>query len=336
MPMPGPARHGERERCLLARVALAGAVLVFVVVVTSAFLRLVRAGVGCEDWPQCYGVPLTVATASVARLVPWTQVTHLFAAAGVGMLALVTLALALKKPRRREVAVAAALIGALTVFLAVLGRIMPGSLLPAVTLGNVLGGMTLFALFGWLRFDCAAPSRASDCRVLSVAAGVGLALLAVQIALGTVLSANFAARACTGLAECGVAPAEWNFAAFNPWRVPDAPSATAAADTARRTLHMAHRWGGSLVALYFLGLAALLWRARAGTGRGVALALGALPVVQVGLGIMLVRLEVPLAAAVAHSGASALLALAATGALVHSRSAEAAGVSAACQTVTSK
>lgn len=325
----------ERQQ-LLARASLAGTILVFIVIVTSAFLRLVRAGVGCEDWPQCYGVPLTVAAASVARLVPWTQVAHLFAAAGVGMLALVTLAMALKKPRRREAAIAAALIGALTLFLAVLGRITPGSQLPAVTLGNVLGGMTLFALFGWLRFNCAAPARASGRRMLSVAAAVGLALLAVQIALGTVLSANFAARACAGLAECGVAPAEWNFAAFNPWRIPDAPSATAAADAARRTLHMAHRWGGSLVALYFLGLAVLLWRARAGTGRGVALALGALPVMQVGLGIMLVRLEVPLAAAVTHSGASVLLALAATGALFHSKSTEAAGVSEACQTVTSK
>jgi cytochrome c oxidase assembly protein subunit 15 len=331
--MPEPASQTERERRLLARVALAGTALVFVVVVTSAFLRLVRAGVGCEDWPQCYGAPLALATTAVAKTVPWMQVMHLLAAAGVGVLALAALAMALRKPRRRETAIVALLLGALTLFLAVLGRVTPGSQLPAVTLGNVLGGMTLLALFGWLRLDCTAPARASGGGGLAVAAGFGLALLAAQIALGTILSANFAARACAGIAECGVAAAEWNFAAFNPWRFPDAP---AAADLARRTLHMAHRWSGAAVAVYFLGLAAVMWRTRGGTRRGIASALVALPVVQVGLGIALVRLDVPLAAAVAHSGASALFVLAATGALYYSRSAEAAAVSAACQTVTSK
>lgn len=334
--MPEPTDPTRPERRLLARASLAGAVLVFIVVVTSAFLRLVRSGVGCEDWPQCYGAPLAVAAASVAKAVPWMQLMHLLAAAGVGVAALVTVALSLQKPRRRETAAAAALLGALTLFLAVLGRVAPGSQLPAVTLGNVLGGMALLALFWWLRLEGTAPARANASRGLALAAGIGLALLAAQIVLGTILSANFAARACAGVAECGVAPAEWDFAAFNPWRAPAAPSASGAADLARRTLHMAHRWSGAAVAVYFLGLAAVLWRARNVAGRGIAAAFIALPVAQIGLGIVLVRFEVPLAAAVAHSGASALLTAAAASALFYSRSAEAASVSAACQTVTSK
>ncbi|MCC7487398.1 MAG: COX15/CtaA family protein [Burkholderiales bacterium] len=327
-------RDDRRRPISLA--ALGGAALTFVVVVTSAFLRLTRAGLGCDDWPRCYGVPFTFPVVPVSPGVRFMQALHLLAAAGVAVLALATVALSLARPRRRATVVAAALAGALTLFLASIGRVTPGSLLPAVTLANVLGGMTLVAVFGWIALgERAAPGGAGP-RRLAAAAAIALALLGAQIALGTLLSANFAARACAGIAECGLSPAEWNFAAFNPLTRPQPPAADAAADLPRRTLHMAHRWAGVLTAAWFLALAALMLRAGGVRLRALALALAGLPALQVILGLALVRFEVPLAAAVVHSGTSALLALAAVGALHHSRPAEAASVSAACQTVTSK
>lgn len=324
----------ERHR-LLARAALAGTILVFIVIVTSAFLRLVQFGVGCEDWPSCYGatplVPGTGASA-YAKFAPWMRAAHRLAAATVGVLALVVAIGAWRTPRRRATAALAAALLALTVFLAVLGRATPGSRFPAVTLGNVLGGMTMLGLFWWLWLETSMPRRAGS-PGLALAGVFGVILLALQFSLGTLVSANQASAACTSFPACNaVAVAtDWSLAAFNPWRVTTGD----AGDAARQTLHMAHRWAGWMVLAYLGWLAHLWWRRGAGSRALVAAAV-ALLCVQFGLGIAVVLFGVPLAVTVAHNGLAGLILIVVLSLVFQSRLADAARVSAACQMVTSK
>jgi len=323
----------ERTR-LLARVSLAGTVLVLVVIVTSAFLRLVQFGVGCEDWPACYGAAQAAPGASrsaYAYLVPWMRVLHRIAAAGVGLLAIVVAACACSTPRRPEHVVVAVALAALTMFLAVLGRAAAGSQLPAVTLGNVLGGMAMLGLFWWLRLECSAAPRAGTSALL-IASALAALLLAIQFALGTLVSAHHASAACPDFPGCHAAVASgWDFAAFNPW---NSFGRDAAAAAARSSLHMAHRWGAWIVLAYLGGLLVVLWRH--GVAARALAAAAFLLCTQFALGIAVVLLDVPLVVTAAHNGVSGVLLIAVLRLTFHSRPAEGASVSAACQMVISK
>lgn len=324
----------DERRQLLERASIAGTILVFVVIVTSSFLRLVQFGVGCEDWPACYGAAQTVPGASssaYAWFIPWMRVLHRLAAAGIGVLAIVVAFGAWGKPRRRAVTLVAAAIVGLTLFLAFLGRFATAPQLPAVTLGNVLGGMTMLGLFWWLSLECAIARRGGT-HALLIAGIFGLLLLVLQFALGTLVSANQASAACTGFPGCSTAAAAgWDFAAFDPWRP---ASRGDPADAARQTLHMAHRWGAWSVLAYFGWLASLWWR-RGISGRALAAA-ALLLCVQFALGIAVVLLDVPLAVTVAHNGVSGLLLVSLLTLVFHSRPADDAAVSSACQIATSK
>jgi len=321
---PAEDRFGRAQR-LLARVAAAGAALTFAVIVTSAYLRLTQVGLGCADWPACYGARIAWAdtpgrAAGEPAAARWVRGTHRLTASAVAVLVLFATVLAVGGGRRaRGALVASGVLAALTLFLAVLGRATPGSQLPAVTLGNLTGGMAMLALFWWLRLQGrGAPGTARAAPAWIAAAA--LALLAVQIALGALVSANFASRACASLADCRAAwwPWDWDFAAFNPWR-DVAPGA--AADVARRTLNMAHRWGAVLVTGLCAGLAVLLLR-RGGAHRRLALALAGLLAAELALGTALVWLDLPLAAALAHNAVASLLLVTAVSAALYWKRAE--------------
>jgi cytochrome c oxidase assembly protein subunit 15 len=315
------------------RAAIAGTILVLVVIVTSSFLRLVQFGVGCEDWPSCYRVAQAAPGASLspyARLTPWMRVLHRVAAAGIGVVVIVVAVGAWFKPRRPVVTLGAAALITLTLFLAVLGRMTTGSHLPAVTVGNVLGGMTMLGLFWWLWLEISAARRTGTPGIV-LAGAFGLLMLALQFALGTLVSANQASAACTGFPGCNaVAAGAWDFAAFDPWRP---PSPGDPSDAARQTLHMAHRWSAWLVLAYLGWLASLWWRRGIG-GRTLAAA-ALLVCVQFGLGVAVVLGGVPLWVTVAHNGSAGLVLILLLTLVFHSRPAEDAAVSSACQTVTS-
>jgi cytochrome c oxidase assembly protein subunit 15 len=300
------------EGKLMARLALAGALLMFVVLVSSAYLRLMQGGVGCSDWPHCYGTARLAQTqhpSTVPPEVQWVRVSHRFAATAVAAIVLAVLVIALRKPRRRTAVAMAVLLAALTLFLAVLGIATPYSALPAVPLGNVLGGMTMLGLFWWLRLEPVESLRAPvfSRRALMIW-GCGLALLALQIALGALVNANFASRACPDFPGCGGAwwPQRWDFTAFDPWREVDLPPV---ADAARQTLSMAHRFLAVLVTLCGIGLAALLAR-RGGSHRRHAFLLALIIVTELGLGVALVAFDLPRAAALAHHAVSSALLIA--------------------------
>ncbi|MGE5640162.1 MAG: COX15/CtaA family protein, partial [Clostridia bacterium] len=179
----------------------ATALLAFVVIVVGAYVRLSDAGLGCPDWPGCYGHPVpTLIHDQGALAKAWKEMGHRYLAGSLGILILLIASLAWKL---RTAAWHASAIVALVVFQATLGMWTVTLLLkPVIVTLHLLGGMATFALLLllFLRTNSSAPlAQAAGLRPVAAAA---LAALAVQIALGGWVSANYAALACPDLPGC--------------------------------------------------------------------------------------------------------------------------------------
>jgi cytochrome c oxidase assembly protein subunit 15 len=311
--------------------SLAAFLLAFVVVVLGAYTRLTHAGLGCPDWPGCYGaliVPEDVGHAGAAAeairpLDPgkaWTEMTHRYAA---GTLGLLVLGLAVLAWRNRHVPAHPVKLSlfllALVVFQALLGMWTVTWLLkPVIVSAHLLGGLAVLALLFWLVIGeflprAPDPAAAGDLLPWVIAA---LAVLCIQIFLGGWTSANYAALICPDFPACrgGAWWPEADFAeGFRFWRGVGPDYEGGVLDGAGRTaVHLAHR-AGALAALFVVGAAGM----RAILFRGPrARAIGAVVLVllccQIGLGISNVLLSLPLAVAVAHNATAALLLLALT------------------------
>ncbi len=278
----------ERRLLLIRRLAGLCAVLVLAVTSFSAYLRLTHAGLGCADWPQCYGqslrqaqqgVPVSVSadaqiTTAVVRLAH--RVLATLALLLVVMMVLVSLA---SRPMlRTEGAIALALLG-LALFLAVLGRWSSAARIPAITLGNLLGGFAMVALCARLAV-AGVPVPALRLRVWVAAATL---LLLTQIALGGLVSASYAALSCSDWSQCLAAAQHAGWDTLNPWREPRL-QALPPVNPDGALVHLLHRGLGiALVALVLpLAVFALL-RGRPASAASLSILL----VAQVAVGLMM-------------------------------------------------
>jgi cytochrome c oxidase assembly protein subunit 15 len=316
----------ERKTLPGYRLALFATALAVVVVLLGAYTRLTHAGLGCPDWPGCYGfigVPMSEHKQTLAEArfpeAPvevekgWNEMVHRYFA---GTLGLLILGLAVQALRRRGsdgqplklpllllgVVVAQAAFGMWTVTL---------KLWPQVVTAHLLGGFTTLALLFLLclRLSGALPVLPGLSLRLRLLAGLALVLAGCQIALGGWVSSNYAAVACVDLPTCH---GEWwpamDFA--NGFHLsqhigPNYLGGQLDSD-ARTAIHMTHRLGAMVLSLVLLLLA---WRLRtAGLGRLAGLLLLALAA-QVSLGVSNVLLHLPLAVAVAHNAGGAALLL---------------------------
>ncbi len=288
-------------------------VLVVLIVVLSAFMRHRGAGLGCEGWPDCYAQGLGEARAGEAAAVgddvALARLVHRMAAS-LALVLVVAMALgsfATRPVLRREGGLAIGLL-ILALGLAALGVATPGSRVPAVTLGNLLGGFAMLALCArMIMVAGAAPGRRRDATLARVAGLVAM-LLVLQAALGALVSATHAGLACRAMAECLelAGSGGWGLAAFDPWRVPEPGTADAA--RAAASVQLAHRVGGLATATAVLVLGLLAWR---GQERRSALALAGLLLGVVALGIVIGDGALPLPAVLLHNLAAAgLLAVA--------------------------
>ena len=309
---------------LINRLASLGVLLVLVIVTVSATIRLSGAGLGCAAWPDCYGrigSGLQQTGSPSDRAAPpmnGARLTHRITttAAGVLILALAFICMSQRPVPRRETAIALTLLG-LAVGLAVLGRWTPDARLPAVALGNLLGGLTMLALFWWLHSltNPAASIRLPHAGKLKPWARIGLLLLVAQIVLGGLVSAKFAALSCTTLPDCQGTwwPGQWSSSSFNPFlEYAVGPTGTIAATPAAASLHMAHRYGAVLVACYlvWLGLRAVRLDRLNRDYRRLGWTVLVLVVAQVSLGMTAVGMSLPLWVVIAHNATAALLLLA--------------------------
>ena len=301
-------------------------ILTLLVIVAGAYVRLEDAGLGCPDWPGCYGQLLGVPdeahevakaeqafpgkSVDVARA--WKEMFHRYLA---GTLAILILAIAaIAWSRRRENGRSPWLAVALVIlvgFQATLGMWTVTMLLrPAIVTLHLLGGMATLALVMWLALREIDPpaAPAAVARALRPWAALGLGVLVVQIALGGWVSANYAALACADFPTCNEQwlPKMDLGGAFHVVRELGVTAAGAPlSHEALIAIHWTHRLGALLTLLFLGSLAIALLRSSALALHGVLLIV--LVLAQVALGVSNVLANLPLAVAVAHNGGAALL-----------------------------
>lgn len=298
--------RGGMSRLYRALVLVALA-LTFVVVVVGAYVRLSDAGLGCPDWPFCYGKPVPTAIADADALAKaWKEMGHRYLAGALGILLFLVFLLAWKA--RRSPRLATAIIG-LVVFQATLGAWTVTMLLkPAIVTAHLLGGMTILGLLVWLAL-AQWPHRPSPAsRALRPAALAALVAVGVQIGLGGWVSANYAALACPDLPGClgrAIPPMDFGNAFHVLRELGRTGDGELLSHEALTAIHWSHRMF-ALVVLGVVGGAA--WRAfRLSDLARLGALIGCLLAAQFLIGVANVAYNLPLALAAAHNAGAALL-----------------------------
>lgn len=295
-----------------------------VVVALGAYVRLSDAGLGCPDWPGCYGrlfvsADLEANPPSAAPNRPFDaakakkEMAHRYAAGvlGLALFLLAGLAWRLRHPQR----MAAYILAGLALFQSLLGMWTVTELLkPAIVAAHLLGGMAILAALYWLVFRQVFPTPARAAPAPARWALAALVLLCAQIFLGGWTSANYAALVCPEFPTCR--DGQWwpeadfreGFALWREGRIDYEGGVLAA--PARTAIHQAHRLGAAVTILVVLAAAGAAFRQARAPLRRVAIVLLCVLVAQASLGVANVLLRLPIAVAVAHNVGAALLLLA--------------------------
>jgi len=309
----------------IKNLSLFGICLAFVVIALGAWTRLVDAGLGCPDWPGCYGFvvfPTNEAEIAVAearyptfpydinKAIP--EVVHRYFAAALGFLAIIMVYYSFKQNENKNIRrwtigllifiCCQGLFGYLTVSLL---------LLPIIVTAHLFGGFTTLTLFFLIflmssKFDILEKMAIPKLKTI---AGIALIVLLFQIFLGVWTSTNYASLACADFPTCqGSYVPEMDFKnGFNLnqevgpnylYGLLDNPS--------RVAIHYSHRVSAILVTLVFLILISKLWFSNAAP---LASTIGILLITQISLGIINVVYVLPLYVAIAHNLVAALLLL---------------------------
>jgi cytochrome c oxidase assembly protein subunit 15 len=303
--------------------------LALVVILLGAYTRLSDAGLGCPDWPGCYGsigAPNTdnsIAAANqafperpVETAKAWKEMVHRYFAGTLGLVILWMAIIALRNKSYQLQPVKLPLVLVLSViFQAALGMwTVTLKVMPIIVLAHLLGGFLTLALL-WLvvirtrNWHLSTP-LGSGWFFFGV---LGLMLLIAQIMLGGWTSSNYAALACPDFPAC---QSQWwppmDFSeGFVLWRGTGIDYEFGVLDSAARTaIHMTHRIGAIVVATYLLIFSfVVLSKVNTGAVRRTAWMVFILVIAQVMLGISNVLFALPLPVAVIHNGTAAILLL---------------------------
>jgi cytochrome c oxidase assembly protein subunit 15 len=311
------------------------AFLTFDLIVFGAFTRLTDSGLGCPDWPGCYGLAnpflahehiaaaeALMPTGPVTRIKAWIEMIHRYLAMGIGVLIMTLMIKAWMQWRRSHArAFAPGLPTVLFLWVCVQGAFgawtVTMKLQPVIVTLHLLFGMTLLALVVWLggREDAIlkpAPALGDGAvlRRLRPLAWLSAAVLLVQLGLGGWVSTNYATLACNDFPLCnGQIVPDMDFEhGFTLWRE---LGKTAAGHylpfSALTAIHWVHRNFAALVVLVLGYTAWRAWRLPGlhGTARNMVLVV----VIQAITGVATVFLNFPLAIAVLHNAGAALLVL---------------------------
>lgn len=306
---------------LFKRLSLLAAMLAFCVVVLGAYVRLSDAGLGCPDWPGCYGaltVPQSEAAINQAQQVfptkpletgkAWKEMAHRYLAGSLGLLVLALAVLAVKQRKHLQTPAMLSLGLVLLIGMqAMLGMWTVTLLLkPAIVTLHLLGGMTTLAVLTWIavkhtsaRALTLTSSQVMLCRLF-------ILVLLLQLMLGGWTSTNYAALACTDFPTChGLWWPQMDVQdGFHVLRELGASryGGNLGLD-ALTAIQWMHRLGAMLVLLWGLLCVRLLWP----VASGLACVLLAALLLQITLGISNLLLHLPLVLAVLHNAGAALL-----------------------------
>lgn len=304
--------------------------LTLMVIALGAYTRLTDAGLGCPDWPGCYGkltAPMHdghIAEAQAkfpdAQIEPHKAHNEMLHRYIAGLLGLCVLAIALVSLWIKKFRLLSGIILLLVIFQAALGMwTVTLNLLPLVVLGHLLGGFALFTLLALLRVEIAWDikiistnlNRSSVKKYLEPRLSLLLPLgylaglvLVLQIALGGWTSSNYAAAVCYQLPICD---AGWNerFSLQSAFSLPlghDTYEYGVLPYEARMSIHVLHRIGAIVTLLLLGSFLFLCWyRAVTKTMRILAASMGFLLLLQLTLGLVNIVAQLPLLNAVAHN-----------------------------------
>ena len=299
----------------------------------GAFVRLTDSGLGCPDWPGCYGNVTPIGALQniheAAKAMPegpvtlpkaWIEMVHRYVGATLGFLIIITCWMAWRHRARFGQSPALAFVALIAVCVqgAFGAWTVTHQLMPVVVTGHLLGGVILLALMTWLaaRETDHDPVPARAAWALPWVA-IALALLFIQIALGGWVSTNYAALACMDFPTCNgvwlpdMDPAS-GFALIRG--LGETPGGAMISQSALTAIHWVHR-NFAFVVFIYVGLVA--WRLRAIPGRrGPARLILLLLAAQLITGLTTIFFQWPLVIAVLHNGGAAALVLAAITLLV--------------------
>lgn len=318
-------------------------VLAFLVIALGAYTRLTEAGLGCPDWPGCYGFNVVPGNAqdiaSAQQAYPdkplhvekaWNEMIHRYIAGLLGVFILIIFIVSGKQRQQVRLATALTL---LVLFQAALGMwTVTMNLQPIIVMGHLLGGFSILALLVLFRLRLYQPAKTAN--LLSQPLGdlsatkstlpqhrqrlarvqlycaLALPIVIIQIALGGWTSSNYAAIVCTELPICN---GDW----LSRFALDDVFSLSPAADTyqygvrdtvARMNIHITHRiWAGVTIIYLLLTSYQLLKYQLDKKIRVIAITLLITLCLQVSLGIANVLFQLPLGIAVAHNLVAAIL-----------------------------
>lgn len=310
---------------LYKKLTLIAACLALCVVVLGAYVRLTDAGLGCPDWPGCYGtmtVPQSEDAISKAKQVfpdkkvevgkAWREMAHRYLAGTLGLLVLMLAVLSwvIKREVRHSPWLTTALLFIIALQAALGMWTVTMLLKPAIVTAHLIGGMTTLAILVWIahRHWGYASENIIQTDGMKLAIRIGLAILALQIFLGGWTSTNYAALACTDFPTChGSLWPNMDFEdAFTFVRhLGKSASGDAITLEALTAIQWTHRLGALVTFLYLFILSVRLlryWQLKK-----LALILQLTLFTQVILGIFNLVLHLPLVLAVAHNLVAALL-----------------------------
>ncbi len=300
--------------------------LALIVVLLGAYTRLTDAGLGCPDWPGCYGrmvLPraadsLQQAQTQFSKILiesrkAWTEMIHRYAA---GTLALLIVFIGWSVFRKhanesqsvRRLAVALLF---LVIFQAALGMwTVTLKLLPVVVMAHLLGGMLIFACLTRF-FIQISDFHCTDLPKWRPWLRLACLIVLLQIALGGWVSSNYAGISCIGFPTCNGLwwPHLYFVKGFNLFSMPGVNYQGGVLDNeVRMTIQFIHRIGAVITATYVVLIASLIAsKTRQGPLKIAALVLISLVLIQFLLGVLNVIYLLPISIAVAHNGVAALL-----------------------------
>ncbi|WP_133128907.1 COX15/CtaA family protein [Legionella nagasakiensis] len=314
------------ELKILRQITMLAITLALTVVMLGAYTRLTDAGLGCPDWPGCYGHMILPTEKSNLSLVQkqfpdkqferqkaWTEMVHRYAAGTLGLLILIIFicTFLFSHPLRKIPKILPFSLVGLVIFQAMLGMwTVTLKLLPVIVMAHLLGGLLIFAglcYFRWQLSDVKGQSL-PRWRFWVILTTV---IVFVQIGLGGWVSSNYAGIACVGFPKCnGLWFPELDFSqGFNLFSPVGLNYQGGLLDShIRVTIQFIHRLGAVTTAGFVILLSGLMIaRFRATYLRMVAMLAIALVLIQFSLGVMNVIYLLPLWVAVAHNGVAALL-----------------------------
>lgn len=318
------------------RVSLSATTLALFVVVLGAYVRLSDAGLGCPDWPGCYGQILAPSAESSIHIAnqafpdtpvetpkAWKEMIHRYFASTLGLLILAMAFIAFKhrKTSKQQVKLSLFLV-LLVCFQGALGMWTVTMLLkPFIVTLHLLGGMLTLALLFWATLTAYQNTKPrSNKHILAPPSIKKWALLAlivvyIQIALGGWTSTNYVALYCTDLPTC---QGQWlpptNFEeGFTLWHKDHTDDKNYEGGVlsleAGTAVHITHRLGAVITLLVVGGFALKLFSLGIGIARRYGVLLGLVLGTQISLGLLNIILVLPIPIAVAHNGVAALLLL---------------------------